>query len=202
MIIQYDKRPNASIDEKLNSLVNSIILAFGESDITSSQTKDSVSKDIDSNTKDIDELNQDVDSIRQGVSSLVGTVADLAEAVRNLQVEAFDGTYPIGCYFETSDVMFNPNVEWGGEWVLESEGQVHVSAGEHYLVLESGSNRTQYYASGSNTSTSMATIPANSGAHSHTYSEDGAVGAVSGATTGNGDNMLPYIIVYRWHRIG
>lgn len=48
--------------------------------------------------------------------------------------------YPVGCYFETSDGTFNPNVEWGGEWILETEGQVHVSAGSSYNVAGAISN--------------------------------------------------------------
>ena len=35
--------------------------------------------------------------------------------------------YPVGSYYETSDKDFNPNVTWGGTWVLETEGQVHIS---------------------------------------------------------------------------
>lgn len=35
--------------------------------------------------------------------------------------------YPVGSYYETSDSTFNPNNAWGGTWVLETEGQVHIS---------------------------------------------------------------------------
>lgn len=49
-----------------------------------------------------------------------------------------DFFYPIGSYYETSDVTFNPNLTWGGTWVKESEGLVHVSAGTNYVV--SGAN--------------------------------------------------------------
>ena len=38
--------------------------------------------------------------------------------------------YPVGSYYETSDASFDPNVAWGGTWVLESGGRVHVSAGK------------------------------------------------------------------------
>lgn len=39
-----------------------------------------------------------------------------------------DIIYPIGCYFETSDAEFDPNVAWPDTyWILESEGLVHVS---------------------------------------------------------------------------
>ena len=37
--------------------------------------------------------------------------------------------YPVGSYYETSDTSFDPNVAWGGTWELETQGQVHISAG-------------------------------------------------------------------------
>lgn len=33
------------------------------------------------------------------------------------QLQAMELFYPVGSYFETSDSMFDPNVEWGGTWV-------------------------------------------------------------------------------------
>ena len=38
-----------------------------------------------------------------------------------------DFCYPVGSYYETSDTTFDPNITWGGTWLLETEGQVHVS---------------------------------------------------------------------------
>lgn len=35
--------------------------------------------------------------------------------------------YPIGTYYETSDLNFNPNVMWGGTWELDEDGTVLVS---------------------------------------------------------------------------
>lgn len=35
--------------------------------------------------------------------------------------------YPIGTYYETSDLNFNPNIVWGGTWELENDGTVLVS---------------------------------------------------------------------------
>lgn len=48
--------------------------------------------------------------------------------------EVLDTFYPVGSYYETSDTTFDPNTAWGGTWVLETEGQVHVSAGTDYPV--------------------------------------------------------------------
>lgn len=46
----------------------------------------------------------------------------------------FDFIHPVGSYYETSDTTFNPNTTWGGTWVLETEGLVHISAGTNYAV--------------------------------------------------------------------
>ena len=48
----------------------------------------------------------------------------------------FDYVYPVGSYYETSKSPseFDPNVVWGGTWILELQGQVHVSAGASYPV--------------------------------------------------------------------
>ena len=35
--------------------------------------------------------------------------------------------YPIGTYYETSNVDFDPNTAWGGTWILENDGTVLVS---------------------------------------------------------------------------
>ena len=35
--------------------------------------------------------------------------------------------YPIGTYYETSDLNFDPNVMWGGTWELDEDGTVLVS---------------------------------------------------------------------------
>lgn len=35
--------------------------------------------------------------------------------------------YPIGTYYETSNVDFDPNTAWGGTWVLETDGTTLVS---------------------------------------------------------------------------
>lgn len=175
-----------------------------------------------------------------GTSIKSGTVADLVTS------ELVDIFYPVGSYYETSDTTFDPNTSWGGTWQLETEGQVHISAGTTYTVdgalnnaSDGGSpyiqahthahtnpsvsvsggahvhnvyarnagttgtratNNLTYGASGHNYITDNA-FPTGYGTHTHTVSvSGGGVGAVSGATTGQGGNMPPYIIVNRWHR--
>lgn len=55
-----------------------------------------------------------------------------------------DFFYPVGSYYETSDTSFDPNTSWGGTWVLETEGQVHVSgsASGNYRVGGALSNQS------------------------------------------------------------
>lgn len=42
-------------------------------------------------------------------------------------VNIINMVYPIGSYYETSDATFNPNITWGGTWILEEDGTVLVS---------------------------------------------------------------------------
>lgn len=53
-----------------------------------------------------------------------------------------DAIYPIGSYYETSDANFDPNTYFGGTWVLEASGQVHVSAGTGYTIGTTGGATT------------------------------------------------------------
>lgn len=167
------------------------------------------------------------------MSSETITRDDLAEILNSL-LPIF---YPVGSYYETSDTTFNPNTEWGGTWVLETEGQVHVSSGTNYTVSGATTNTTdggspyiQAHTHGftqpkipahkhsmgkiwsDGTGTSQAYQMSNNRTLSTRYTNQnsvdggggactgGAVGAVSGATTGSAGNMPPYIVVNRWHR--
>lgn len=40
-----------------------------------------------------------------------------------------DLIYPVGSYYETSEVLFNPNTSWGGTWVRMTGGEVLVDSG-------------------------------------------------------------------------
>lgn len=48
--------------------------------------------------------------------------------------------YPVGSYYETSDVNFDPNVSWGGTWVQDTVGRCTVGANtyEDPSVTKSG----------------------------------------------------------------
>ena len=44
--------------------------------------------------------------------------------VVNSRANEIDLYYPVGTYYETSNVNFNPNIEWGGTWEKEEDGTV------------------------------------------------------------------------------
>ena len=117
-----------------------------------------------------------------------------------------DFFYPVGSYYETSDSSFDPNVSMGGEWVLETEGQVHVSAETNYVVGQTGGEETH--------TLTISEMPS----HSHTFGLKSNANVPQGTyygvklyddssstSTAGGDqahnNMQPYIVVNRWHRV-
>ena len=135
----------------------------------------------------------------------------------------FDIFYPVGSYYETSDTSFDPNVAWGGTWVLETEGQVHVSGSANGTYQVSGA-LTDTTDGGEATHT-LGTDEMPSHYHAqraggYTYTDSNGQGAstaggqptwggsYTGKTvwtfnTGGGqahENMPPYIVVNRWHR--
>lgn len=70
-----------------------------------------------------------MNNIEDGIEEALAIVQSIAEVV-----------YPVGCYFETSDTEFDPNVTFGGTWILEAAGLVHVSAGAGYAVNGANTN--------------------------------------------------------------
>lgn len=130
--------------------------------------------------------------------------------------------YPIGSYYETSDTAFNPNTAWGGTWVLEIEGVVHVSAGTNYAVNHANDNdgvgvkddgepthtlTTEEIPSHRHKQQDMPQYISNRTLPSGNYTLSDAKAATQNTYTtytGGGqahNNMPPYIVVNRWHRM-
>ena len=120
--------------------------------------------------------------------------------------------YPIGSYYETSNAEFDPNLAWGGTWVLETAGLVHIGAGTGYTLGATGGEATVTLTTNQ--------IPS----HKHGYYDyqswqeigatDPDMNHISAAkveterifyteNAGGGqahNNMQPYVVVNRWHR--
>lgn len=125
----------------------------------------------------------------------------------------FDGLldffYPVGCYFETSDAEFNPNKAWGGKWELETEGLVHIGAGENYEAGDTGGSKdavvvSHHHLISSGWSSATGTDRITYGQVGGGYYESGQ-GNVQfiqdTGVSGTDKNMQPYVVVNRWHRI-
>ena len=129
--------------------------------------------------------------------------------------------YPVGSYYETSDTTFDPNTAWGGTWVLETAGQVHVSAGN-------ATTGTTFTVNGANASSGVGMsdggeekhwltvdeMPTHNHGYYYTGSGTGTKSLAWWSQSGNGlsydivntggnqthNTMQPYIVVNRWHR--
>ena len=122
-----------------------------------------------------------------------------------------DYFYPVGSYYETSDSTFDPNVTFGGTWELETEGQVHIGAGENYEIGDTGGEATHTLTVNEMPSHAHTLLYDGSGGFSfgYQYSSKGARAAATENSSGIGNtggsqahnNMQPYIVVNRWHRI-
>ena len=123
-----------------------------------------------------------------------GTSIVNQQGVANINPAAFlDFFYRVGSYYETSDSTFDPNVEWGGTWELETEGQVHVSAGTNYTVsgaltnISDGGNKdaiVPYHRHGvGSISISSSGEHVHSGSRRNVFGSGSTAGFVSGTAT-------------------
>lgn len=80
MIIQYDTRPNADIDEKLRSLIHSIQLALGEIEaVQSGGTSTSAGIDVSSILASLRQLSDAVTSVSDALTGIDERVTELEE---------------------------------------------------------------------------------------------------------------------------
>lgn len=103
-------------------------------------------------------------------------VEEALAVTRNITTRILDMFYPIGSYYETSDGSFDPAATWGGTWVLESAGLVHVSAGTGYTIGATGGTpdavvpaHTHPFRNPTISRTTNVGVSVSGGAHNHTY---------------------------------
>ena len=144
-----------------------------------------------------------------------------ATNLNNMQKLLVDLIYPIGCYFETSDSEFNPNIAWGGTWELDQSGTVLVSKSsassskfnddvgtvigeeEHTLTIAELAEHNHVETAGN-----FALVDVNglgSEDYGYTFNNLGVNTTKSNLTRDTGDgqphnNIQPSKIVNRWHR--
>lgn len=158
----------------------------------------------------------------------VGNVAlTVTRAQRNTTAKAFnsgaivtngiymddilDKFYPVGSYYETSDSSFNPNTAWGGTWVEDTAGRVLVAmdTGTFTTVGATGGEEThtltvsempshvhklrKYIENGSSSGWVLENVN-----RTYNYTSEDCQ-ATGGDQSHN--NLQPYTVVKRWHRI-
>ena len=144
-------------------------------------------------------------------------LTEIIEEISNMLTleDVMNLMYPVGSYYETSNTTFDPNISWGGTWVLENDGTV--------LVSKSNTSGSKFNASigtivGSETHTlvysELPSSPYNAGVQwgiSSGYSNNNGAWATGyvfnrdeslGLTTKDQphNNVQPSKIVNRWHR--
>lgn len=87
MIIQYDTRPDATIDEKLRSLIKSIQLALGEVGIIADKESTAQSIDINALSALIRNLSDTVSSFSDAITGIDGRV----ETLEDTTIPGIDG---------------------------------------------------------------------------------------------------------------
>ena len=146
-------------------------------------------------------------------------ISDIKEQLSGL----LDVFYPVGSYYETSDITFYPSVKWGGTWVQDTKGYVTVGAltdggdspREGGLDIDGGVTKGEV-----EHTLTIDEMPS----HQHTIGGAAAWGQLEGygsvnsqespganranigeiSSTGGSqshNNIQPSIGVYRWHRI-
>lgn len=123
--------------------------------------------------------------------------------------------YPVGSYYETSNTSFDPNNAWCGTWVEDTAGRVLVAqdAGTFATVGDTGGEETHTL------------VTAEMPSHNHELAFHGISGSTEQgkgvpfmgdgndyigkdargvySTGGDGahNNLQPYLVVKRWHRV-
>lgn len=149
-------------------------------------------------------------------------ISDIKEQLNGL----LDLFYPVGSYYETSEITFYPSVVWGGTWKQDTKGYVTVGAltdggdspreggldidggvtkgeVEHTLTVEEipSHAHAQYAVANLNSGGpgTRGTFNNTEGPGQSRYSTGTETGEKGGGQPHN--NIQPSIGVYRWHRI-
>ena len=138
------------------------------------------------------------------VDSAVTSDKIAAEAITVSKLDrasVIDLFYPVGTYYETSDVNFNPNTAWGGTWVEDTKGRVTVGrddSGTFETVGSTGGEEKSSQLNCGNTEYGLANP--GSGYSDRTIVRDVSISASHDEIPGQISLLQPYIVVKRWHR--
>lgn len=110
----------------------------------------------------------------------------------------FTTLWPVGSYYETSDLTFDPNVSWGGTWEQDSKGRATFSYDD---------SKTQFNSVGK-TGGSVdhkhsydCRYTSGYGNHNGSAYTAGGTVATTKQNTDYSSSLPPYVVVVRWHRV-
>lgn len=142
------------------------------------------------------------------------TVSSSALKELDPQSIIFDAIRPIGSYYDTSDPTFDPNVQWIGTWVQDSKGRVLVAYDpdqtEFNTVGETGGEKTHTLTVDEMPSHSHRTgiqgdragsLNAGDSSAYVLFNQYSGLYTISAGGSQAHNNLQPYTVVYRWHRI-
>lgn len=128
--------------------------------------------------------------------------------------------YPVGSFYETTDEKFNPNTSWGGTWKKDNSGVFLVSEDSSLTLGETGGEKTHQLTLNEMPQHSHAMLDDAGNIIKPAVMAKTAGGSgyeMSQITSGNRlyvnlylmqnggseehNNMPPYLVVARWHRI-
>lgn len=128
-----------------------------------------------------------------------------------------DVLYPVGCFFETTNTTFNPNTAWGGTWVEDTAGRVLVAkdtgtfatvgdtGGEetHTLIVAEMPAHTHLTSNSASGGKDLSLSPTNAPTHGDQNYWNFRSAGTSSSNGGDEahNNLQPYIVVKRWHRV-
>lgn len=130
--------------------------------------------------------------------------------LNNMQKLLVDLIYPVGTYYETSEIDFDPNTAWSGTWELDQSGTVLVSKSSSNLSKFNGDIGTivgeeehtltvDELAKHSHSITAR-TVLMPDGNNYGTYIADGTLNTSETGGNQAHNNVQPSKIVNRWHR--
>ena len=110
--------------------------------------------------------------INLGVTSVNGMTGAVTITERTVP-QIINIVYPVGSYYDTSDVGFDPNVTWGGRWEHVVDGCVLIAGGGTYQVGKVYGETTHKLTINELPAHSHSATATNSGNHTHTSEANG-----------------------------
>lgn len=102
-----------------------------------------------------------IEYIKNAKNEVISPITSVNSVFSPTGLTLLDLFYPVGTYYQTSNIDFNPNTMWGGQWVEDTEGETLVSR-------DTGIFNTVSKSVGSNSiSLSQSNLPS----HTHTYAK-------------------------------